>query len=206
MVLLKQEQVINMLKFDIENLMKDFLRNLEIELRDATEAWKIEALSKMRGIKFAHGDAVKAEVDKEIQRKTNGIIVYLKANGVALADSYGVGSLMTSDNPGLKEYMSSDSWNPARRGKAIVGRPEGYYTDIFGRKRHSTGRLKGVNLEGKRVYTKQKDSENDYYISPSNPSYALQMAEQWLMKTYLPRAYKLAVQRTNFGKYLKEIN
>ena len=193
------------LKFDKQGLINELLNNLQIELQDATNSWKTEALSKMRGIKFAHDtEKIKAEVDKEIIRKTNLIIVYLKANGVALADSYGVGSLMTSDNPGLQKYMKSKEWNKARTGKAIVGRPEEYYTDIFGRHRHSTGALKGVKLEGIKVYSKKNSGENDYYISPSNPSYALQMAEQWLIKTYLPRAYRLAVQRTNFARYLIE--
>lgn len=205
MGLLIQEQVILMLKFNTSALIQDFLKNLEKELEYATEAWKKEALSGMRGIKFAHNtEKIKAEVDKYIKRETNGIQVYLKANGVALADSYGVGSLMTSDNPGLKEYMKSKRWNKMRRGKEIVGRQEEFYTDIFGRPRHSTGALKGVKLEGRRVYTKKNNEENDYYISPSNPSYALQMAEKWLYATYLPRAYKLAVQNTNFSKYLIE--
>ena len=193
------------LRFNIEGLTNELLRNLEIELESATNAWRTEALSKMRGIKFAHKtEKMNAEVEKEIKRQAKGIVVYLKANGVALADSYGVGSLMTSDNPGLKEYMTSKKWNPARQGKEIVGRKEGYYTDIFGRKRHSSGTAEGDPLEGRRVYQKQKEGENDYYISPSNPSYALQMAENWLYKTYLPRAYQLAVQKTNFAKYLIE--
>lgn len=208
MALLKQEQVISMaLKFDTENLLKEFLNNLEIELQFATDSWKQEALSKMRGIKFSHEkEQIKAEVDKAIQNESKKIVVFLKANAVALADSYGVGSLMTSDNPGLQEYMNSDRWNKARSGKTIVGRKEGYYTDIFGRQRHSSGTMEGKPLEGRRVYTKKNDEENDYYISPSNPSYALQMAEQWLYKTYLPRAYSNAIKRTNFAKYLKEIN
>lgn len=197
---MKLERVINMaLRFDVNKLINDFLKNLEIELESATDAWRNEALSKMRGIKFSHSETIKAEVDKEIKRQTKGIIVYLKANGVALADSYGVGSLMTSDNPGLVEYMKSNKWNPARNGKDIVGRPEGYYVDIFGRRRHSSGTREGQKLENRGNIT-----ETDYYISPSNPSYALQMAEQWLYKTYLPRAYRLAVARTNFAKYLIE--
>lgn len=188
------------LHFNKQGLINEFLNKLEIELQSATDAWKNEALSKMRGIKFAHDtEKVKADVDKEIKRQTEGIVVYLKANGVALADSYGVGSLMTSDNPGLQEYMKSNSWNPVRTGKTIVGRPEGYYTDAFGRRRHSSGNAVGVPLENRGNIT-----DTDYYISPSNPSYALQMAEQWLMKIYLPRAYKLAVEKTNFSKYLIE--
>lgn len=189
-----------MLKFDKQGLANELLKNLEIELKDATNAWKNEALSKMRGIKFAHEtEGIKAEVDKEIIKKSNGIIVYLKANAVALADSYGVGSLMTSDNPGLQKYMNSNRWNPARHGKSIVGRPRGSYVDAFGRQRSSSGSMEGKPLENRGYVT-----DTDYYISPSNPSYALQMAEKWLYQTYLPRAYKLAVQRINFAKFLIE--
>lgn len=202
---MKQGLVSKMLQFDKDRLINEFLNNLEIELNDASKAWENEALSKMRGIKFAHDyENLKAKVNKEVIRQSKGIIVYLKANGVALADSYGVGSLMTSDNPGLQEYMNSDRWNKARSGKAIVGRPEEYYTDMFGRPRHSTGSAKGLPLEGKKVYTRKNEGENDYYISPSYPSYAIQMANNWLKKTYLPRAYKLAVEKTNFGKFLIE--
>ena len=200
MVLLKQGQVISMLQFDKQRLADELLKNLEIEFQSATDTWKNEALSKMRGIKFAHEtEEIKAEVDKEIIRETNSIIVYLKANKVALADSYGIGSLMTSDNPGLKDYIESDAWNKARSGKTIVGRKEEYYTDMFGRPRHSSGTMEGKPLENRGNIT-----DTDYYISPSNPSYAIQMANKWLYETYLPNAYKLAVQKTNFAKYLKE--
>ena len=75
---------------------------------------------------------------------------------------------------------------------------------MFGRRHSTSGAFKGVNIEGKRVYTRKKDDERDYYISPTHPSYAIQLAENWLYKTYLPNAYKLAVKKTNFAKYLIE--
>jgi hypothetical protein len=188
------------LKFNKDALIKEFLNNLELELDVACTAWKEEALSKMRGIYFSHeSEKMEAEVEKEILKKSKGITVYLKANAVALADSYGVGSLMTTDNPGLQDYMNSDRWNPRRTGTAIVGRDEGDYTDLFGRKKHTSGAFGGKNLENRGDVT-----ETDYHISPSKPSYALQMAEQWLYKTYLPRAYKNAVNATNFAKFLIE--
>lgn len=189
------------LKFNESGLMLEFLRNLELELDIACTAWKQEALSKMRGIYFTHESENKeAEVEKEIHRKAKGITVFLKANYIALADSYGVGSLMTSDNPGLQDYMNSDRWNRARTGKIIVGRPEGLQRPALGGKeRHYSGRLSGIPLENRGSVT-----ETDYYISPSHPSYALQMAEEWLYKTYLPRAYKNAVNATNFSKYIIE--
>lgn len=189
-----------MLKFDKQGLINEFLKNLEIQLDIATIAWKEEAERNFRGIKFAYEAQNKnAEVDKEIIRQTNKIIVFLKANTIALADSYGVGSLMTLDNPGLQDYMRSESWNKARRGTTIVGRPAGTYTDIFGNKHKTSGKFVGKPLENKSNITGTK-----YFISPSSPSYALQMAEKWLFKTYLPRAYKNAVEATHFSKYLIE--
>lgn len=197
---MKQGLVINMLQFKTDALIKEFLENLESELDIATRAWKEEAERSFRGIYFSHeSENIRAEVDKIIEKNAKGIIVYLKANAVALADSYGVGSLMTSDNPGLKDYMKSDRWNPARRGKTIVGRPIGTYTDLFGRKKSTSGKFVGKSLENRGNIT-----DTSYYISPSNPSYALQIAENWLYKTYLPRAYKNAVNLTNFSKYLIE--
>ena len=116
-------------------------------------------------------------------------------NTYVLADSYGTGSLMLDNNPGLAEYKKSDKWNPERKGKAIVGRREGEYINLFGRARTTKGTFKGKKIENMSFGTK-------YHIAPTHPSYALQMAEQWLYKTYLPNAYKLAVKNINFSKYL----
>lgn len=97
--------------------------------------------------------------------------------------------------------MNSDAWNKARHGKTIVGRKEGYYIDAFGRRRHSTGKMEGDSLEGKTFHGK---NGNNYTISPSHPSYAIQMADKWLKESYIPRAYTNAVNKTNFSKYLIE--
>ena len=143
-----------------------------------------------------------------LKRTGKAIIGYLQANTYVLAESYGTGSFMLSDNPGLRKYMKSigknGGWNPARRGKAIVGRPKGQYTNLFGQKRSTSGAFAGDNIEGKRVYTRKKESERDYYISPTRPSYAIQLANNWLWKTYLPRAFKNAMEKVSFTKYLIE--
>ena len=113
---------------------------------------------------------------------------------------------MLSDNPGLADYMNSELYNPLRRGKgkAIRGRAKGQYTNLFGQKRSTSGAFAGDNIEGKRVYTRKKESERDYYISPTRPSYAIQLANNWLWKTYLPRAFKNAMEKVSFTKYLIE--
>lgn len=61
---------------------------------------------------------------------------------------WGSGTLMDPNNPALSEYMSSEYWNPARRGLAITGRPAGAYKGLDGEIHDShTGMLEGVNLE-----------------------------------------------------------
>lgn len=83
----------------------------------------------------------------------------------AIIDSYGKGSLMDADNPFLAQYRSSPLWNPERNDLAIVGRPKGYYINIFGRKVWSSGRKAGLNVEAK--------------MKPQAPSKAFQRAEAW---------------------------
>lgn len=151
-----------------------------------------------------YGDETKAYIASSMKREANKIIGYLSANTYVLAESYGTGSFMLDDNPGLAEYKKSKLWNPTRKGKTIVGRPKGAYTNLFGQGRTTSGVFEGKNIEGKRVYTRKKESERDYYISPTRPSYAIQLANNWLWKTYLPNAYKLAIKNINFGKYLIE--
>lgn len=193
------------LKFDKVGLANEILDKLQKEIAVAFLAWEDEVKSKTtHGL---YGGGINPYVASTLKREGNALIGYLQANTYVLADSYGTGSFMLDDNPGLRKYMQSiktGNWNPARRGKAIVGRPKGTYIDLFGRKHTTSGSFEGKNIEGKKVYTRKKETERDYYISPTRPSYAIQLASNWLWKTYLPRAYKLAVQNINFSKYLIE--
>lgn len=185
------------LKLDVEGLTNEILRNLENELQWVLITWENEVISKMGFDEFKSN----ADVDFELKKETNRIIAYLKANTYVLADSYGTGSLMLTSNPGFQEYRNSQRWNPVRKGTAITGRPEGEYINTFGEKKHSSGTLEGQNIEGLELTA---GSGYKIKIEPVSPSYALQMAEQWLYKTYLPRAYKNAVNNTSFAKYLIE--
>ena len=195
MVLLKQGQVISMLQLDKQGLANELLDRLKQQLEYACIAWETEVLNKLKHPFL--GVNAKAEVNHEITKEANCIVAYLKANTYVLADSYGTGSLMLKDNPGYAAYKNSGAWNKYRVGNAISGRDEGSYTDLFGRERHSAGTMKGHNIEGWTMST-------GFKIQPVVPSYAIQMANKWLHDTYLPNAYKLAVQETNFAKYLKE--
>lgn len=182
------------LRLDIKGLTNEILNKLEVELNWAFEAWETEVYSKMKTAEFADN----AEVEAELHRESNRIIAYLKANPVVIADSYGTGSLMLDNIPGFQEYRNSKSWNSLRTGKTIVGRPVGKYTDIFGNpNRESKGGWAGQEIEGWTM-------RNGNVIEPVSPSYALQDAEKFLYGTYLPRAYKLAIQNVNFSKYLIE--
>lgn len=203
-----------MLKFDKTKLANELLKNLEIELEVVFDKWKQEVRSRMRNKEFQNN----AYLEKEIKRQTNEIIVYLKANTYVLADSYGTGSLMLSDNPGFQNYIvktsynsnaKGGSFNPARKGKAIVGRPAGHYTDIFGKGHDTSGTFEGVNIEGKVVNPGKKRRftgtifSKKYRIEPIAPSKAIQDAEI-LTKTHINRAYKLAIKKTDFAKFLIE--
>jgi hypothetical protein len=86
----------------------------------------------------------------------------------AVMDNYGKGSLMDTTNPALDDYRNSELWNPARHGYEIVGRPEGWYTNIFGEQVYSKGGLEGKNIE------RYRGKE------PIFPSYAFQVAARWL--------------------------
>lgn len=188
------------LQFDIEGLNQEILKQLKIQLDYAFTAWRTEVLEKLSHPFYATD--MRPEVSYFFEQESRAIIGYLQANTYVLADSYGTGSLMLDNNPGLAEYKRSDKWNPVRKGKTIVGRPDGSYIDVFGRRRHSKGSLKGISLEGKPFLGYK--SRKFYHIAPTHPSYAVQMAEHWLYQTYLPRVYKYAVDNINFARYLKE--
>lgn len=85
----------------------------------------------------------------------------------AIIDSYGTGSKMDIENEFWTEYKNSSLFNPSRSGKAIVGRPKGRYTNIFGKEQTSSGKMDGMNVER--------------YAKPIAPSRAFQLAEIWLL-------------------------
>lgn len=183
------------LRFDMNGITNEILNKLKEQLEYAFMTWENEVYNGLKHPYF--GEGVRPEVSHYLKREKNIIIGYLQANTYVLADSYGTGSLMLDNNPGLAEYKRSSYWNPARKGKTIVGRRSGRYTDIFGRTHTTRGTFEGRNIENKSFGTR-------YHIAPTHPSYALQMAEKWLYTTYLPNAYKLAIRNINFSKYLIE--
>ena len=183
-----------MLKFDKQGLANEILTKLEEELPSALTAWKNEVIAFMNYNEFKKN----AELDFQIEQEGQKIIAYLKANTYVLADSYGTGSLMLLDNPGYQEYRNDRKrWNPLRDSNTIVGRERGHYTDIFGRGHDTSGSKAGDPLEGVQV-------REGYTINPVPPSRAIEAGLGMFYRQHLPNAYKLAIRKVNFAKYLIE--
>lgn len=195
------------LRLNVNGLTNEFLNIFEQELDDALNRWKTELFDNLK-----HRFYFKyAQASHEIHRQSKMVVAYLKANPYVLADSYGTGSLMLSDNPGFSEYMRNagsgkGQVNPARTGKAIAGRPKGRYVDMFGREHETSGVFEGKNIEGKTVYKRKKGlfDTSEYKIEPTSPSRAIQIAEELLYKQWIPIAYNNTMRRLNIAKFLIE--
>lgn len=186
------------LKFDYNKALNDYLNYFYEELKFALQNWEQEVKNNiMSDFIKKHGNP---SVDSYVKFTEKAIIGFLEANPAVLADAYGTGSLMNiEDNPGYQEYRNSQYWNPARKNKNIVGRPEGNYVDIFGNKKYSWGTREGENLEYDRRNT-------GYQIEPIPPSNSIKNADNWLFNTYLPIAFRNAMQKMKFSKYIIEVN
>lgn len=195
------------LRLNVNGLINEFLNIFERELDEALNRWKTELFGNLK-----HNFYFKyAQASHEIHRQSKMVVAYLKANPYVLADSYGTGSLMLDDNPGLREYMNNrgdkaGQVNPLRKGKAISGRRSGIYYDMFGRKHETSGAFAGDNIEGKTVYKKKKGifDTSEYKIEPTKPSRAIQIAEELLYKQWIPIAYNNTMKQLNIAKFLIE--
>lgn len=186
-----------MLRFNINAFSSEFLEILEEELKNVVEIWEQDVCKYMENPYFKGLKSFKEIVKKEGRR----VIVELKASPAVIADSYGTGSLMLDNIPGFQEYKNSDRYNKNRKGKAIEGRKAGTYKhSLTGKKRTTTGSFAGRNIEGQRVNSQGRP----YYILPSHPSYALQLAQEYMYMQWLPQAYKNTMRRINFAKFLIE--
>ena len=179
-----------MLRIDVNKFSKSFLEIFKTELYSCLENWKQDVYKNMKD----HPSFLKAgaKVDYLIKKEANSVIAYLKANNHVLASSYGTGSLMLENNPGLAAYKSSGNWNKARQGNAIYGRKKGEsYKDFFsGKPKTSKGKFEDTNIENR--------------IMLISPTYALQDAKKYLYTIYIPRAYKNTIKKMNFSSFLKE--
>lgn len=155
--------------------MKDYSQVLKRRIRDTVNAYAKEARvrvkeewSRYNGVDLGKANmrvlAALADTEGEI-------IQTLVAEGQkAWILEYGRGSLMetnAANNPWLDEYTHDPNFNKWRKTHAfaITGREEGDYYDLDGNPHHSTGSLKGVNLE-------EWHSTKEYY--PISPRHIIQ--------------------------------
>jgi len=124
----------------------------------------------------------------------------------ALLDNFGKGSLMDPNNPALEQYRNSPHWNPTRRDLAIRGRPKGPYTDMFGKRRVSSGALKGVNLEKLVLRRTPRGNIDPNDFLPQYPSHAVQIAFRWMAQDRFRWYLQKAINTFPWGKYLKVTN
>lgn len=195
------------LRFDTKLFENDLLAKLQKNLGYAFDIWESDVYKHLKHPFY--GEDIRPYVSHYFRVEGKTLMGFLQANTYVLADSYGTGSLMLDNNPGLAAYKADkDRWNPERTGKAIVGRRQGSYVDIFGRKHTTSGVFAGKNIEGRKVNssnkTKKRRKITGYYIAPTHPSYAIQIAEKWLYENYIPKMYAQTIKEMNFAKYLKE--
>ena len=75
---------------------------------------------------------------EEITEVANVIVATIVGDAWTVMDEWGKGSEMDVLNPALTDYMSGELWNPLRSSTIIVGRPRGWYTNIFGERVYSS--------------------------------------------------------------------
>jgi len=124
----------------------------------------------------------------------------------ALLDEHGKGSLMDPDNLALAEYRNSPYWNPARRDLAIRGRPAGAYTDMMGRRRVSSGKMKGINLEKIALQRTPRGDIDPNDFLPQYPSHAVKIAFRWMAMERFRWYLQKAMNTFPWGAYLKVTN
>lgn len=105
-------------------------------------------------VEYKHGTlGIEGETQSQITNAIIGSMIVAQMDfwgQKAFIGEYGSGSLMEKtleDNPYLREYFSGDQWNPLRTGYSIRGRAEGDYKDLDGKTHHSSGAMRGLNLE-----------------------------------------------------------
>lgn len=123
----------------------------------------------------------------EIIDIANLITASISGGVYAILDEFGRGSEMDVLNPALDDYMGGSLWNPLRGSTTIVGRPEGFYTNIFGEKVYSSGKLAGRPIEN--------------LVPPSSPSYAIQSAMKWMESYRFKEKIKQVIKDFPFHKY-----
>ncbi len=139
-----------LLNFDAQKCYETLIKALSREVENLLDTVRANAVANLGWDPFYYrlksADGIQAKL---LDLATQGLIA--GQVGTDLWESWlaewGSGSEMDTSNPDLAAYMSSESWNPARNGFAIMGRPEGPYIGLDGEVYNSSGALAGVDLE-----------------------------------------------------------
>ncbi len=158
---------------NVDKLVLDFSKELGEKLQDIAGKMNEEMYTstkiKFKGAepneKFMKEGTLRTKasyITENFEQNANLVYIELVQNAYAILSSYGTGKSRDKNNPFWEEYTQSEYFNsPLRKGDAIVGRPSGEYTNIFGQKVESSGALEG-----------QEINSFEYY-----PSYAIQKTE-----------------------------
>jgi len=126
------------------------------EIKAVLEMWSehiaTEVMTRWMQIGYSPNLKGQAEVKTRIKKEVESVIL-MEISGMgqrALIMEYGRGSEMDMTNPYLDEYMRWSGFNQNRQsqGMAILTRQPGEtYSDLDGKKRKSTAKQAGFNLE-----------------------------------------------------------
>lgn len=170
------------LRFNGQKFYDDLKEELEKTMKALIDEFYRAATSGMSADAKADSDNLGVTED-ELEHQINAQCAFYAD---AILESYGIGSLAdTGSNSYWDDYTKSPFFNPARHGTAIVGRPAGEYTNIWGEKETSSGTKAGQLLESKtKTPRKFFDKSKGKWVSiePKRPTYAIQNVEVWLMQ------------------------
>lgn len=203
------------LTFDAQAMYNDLMDELLKAMNDlinefyrsATQGFDAPAMEASEKIPAHLSDTTEYNGHTPIGDIPEYIVTQCKFYADAIMKSFGTGVYAdTSSDSYWNQYRQSELWNKSRSGIAIVGRPKGKYTNIYGEETESSGRNRGKNVEG---YT-----DKDGNLIESKPgTHSIQTAEAWIMKdsdnTKIERRIELIVTKfltERASDYFREVN
>lgn len=161
------------LRFNNELLAKDVCAAIAAGATEAMERFLRMVKLNMKSNDFELEETI---IDMASEKITKTCVFYAKA----ILESYGRGQQMDMFNPYLQEYFGNVAlgWNPARKGKKIVGRPKGTYINFLGETAYSTGEYEG----------KVTSRDVGYVVQPTR---AIQNAEKRLEEGLRPSGFAM---------------
>ena len=173
------------LRFDDKRLVKNIEQYLIVEIHEEFDKMSREIL---RGMNWEAGQN-RAKIDKELKILEGAIDAVIHANAYVVLDSFGSGtkSAFSFSDEVYQEYRKSKYWNKLRTDRRIRGRARGTYTNFFGHRVKTKGRLAGQIL----------------HLRTIEPSGAIQDAWNDFFKFGLPIAVEKAMSKIDYSNYFE---